>query len=63
VAERLRALRPELRVLYVSGYPDDVLAPHDLDGAERVLLSKPFTPEALMRAVRRVLDAAPQPTA
>jgi GAF domain-containing protein/nitrogen-specific signal transduction histidine kinase/ActR/RegA family two-component response regulator len=63
LAERLLALRPDLRVLYISGYPDDVLAPHDVDRAERVLLPKPFTSETLARAVRRVLDAEPEPTA
>jgi GAF domain-containing protein/nitrogen-specific signal transduction histidine kinase/CheY-like chemotaxis protein len=63
VAERLLALRPDLRVLYISGYPDDVLAPHDVDGADRALLAKPFTAGTLARAVRRILDATPEPTA
>ena len=63
VAERLLALRPDLRVLYISGYPEDVLAPHDLDGTDRALLAKPFTAETLARAVRRVLDATPEPAA
>jgi GAF domain-containing protein/signal transduction histidine kinase/ActR/RegA family two-component response regulator len=63
IAERLLALRPDLRVLYISGYPDDVLAPHDLEATEAAMLAKPFTPEALARAVRQALDAAPEPTA
>jgi PAS domain S-box-containing protein len=62
LARRLRLLRPELRVLFVSGYSDDVVSRHGVlaDGAQ--LLPKPFTPETLRQRVREVLDAqlAPQ---
>ena len=58
LAERLVARRPGLRVILASGYADgDVLqrAASELRGA---LLPKPFTPAALLRAVRDALDAA-----
>ena len=54
LAERLRALRPGLRVLLMSGYAADVVTPGDLRQAR--LLSKPFSPAALSAAVRAQLD-------
>jgi PAS domain S-box-containing protein len=54
LAHRLRALRPELRVLCMSGYNDAVGDPDP----EIAYLQKPFTAEALMIAVRGVLDGA-----
>jgi CheY-like chemotaxis protein len=56
VAERIRAARPEVRVLFVSGYVGDALARHGVSEPEARLLSKPFTAEALLRKVREVLD-------
>jgi two-component system, cell cycle sensor histidine kinase and response regulator CckA len=53
VAALVRAECPAVRVLYISGYSDDVLSGH-MDGA--TLLSKPFTPSDLGRKVREVLD-------
>jgi two-component system, cell cycle sensor histidine kinase and response regulator CckA len=55
--DRLRAGRPDLAVLLMSGYSDSaVTRPGPLpDGVE--VLSKPFTQESLLRSVRRTLDA------
>jgi two-component system, cell cycle sensor histidine kinase and response regulator CckA len=58
LSERLRVLRPELAVLVVSGYPDDVIERHGLPEGEFRLLRKPFTARELEREVRDVLDAA-----
>ncbi|HEV8409745.1 MAG TPA: ATP-binding protein [Gemmatimonadaceae bacterium] len=57
-AERLRSQRPGLRVLFMSGYSEEVAKLHDFDGGRSTLLSKPFTPDALARRVREVLDRA-----
>ena len=54
LASRLRMRQPGIRVLLISGYAADVVTPHDLK--ESMLLSKPFSPAALTRAVRAVLD-------
>jgi len=55
LAKRLRALRPALPVLYVSGYNEDAcLATEGPDGAYH-LLSKPFTPTALAAKVRELI--------
>lgn len=55
---RLRALRQDLAVLVVSGYPDDVIERHGLPEGEYRLLRKPFTARELEREVRDVLDVA-----
>jgi signal transduction histidine kinase/ActR/RegA family two-component response regulator len=56
LAEALRTLRPEMRVLYMSGYSESTIAHHGLGGESRQLLPKPFTVEALVQKVRNALD-------
>lgn len=54
LARRLRAARPSIRVLLMSGYAADVVTKDDL--REATLLSKPFAPAVLAQAVRKLLD-------
>jgi two-component system cell cycle sensor histidine kinase/response regulator CckA len=56
LAERLSIARPELRTLYMSGYTDDEVVRHGVLEAEVAFVQKPFTPQALARAVRETLD-------
>ena len=56
VAERVRALRPDIKVLYMSGYTDDAISHHGVLGPGIVLLQKPFTPDELVARVAEVLD-------
>jgi PAS domain S-box-containing protein len=54
VAEQVRAQRPEIRVLLMSGYVDDVVAPDQASGD--FVLPKPFSTATLLVHVRRLLD-------
>jgi PAS domain S-box-containing protein len=62
LAAQLRALDPALRVLFMSGYSSDLVAEQGLLPAEVSLITKPFSPTALVARVREALDAPP-PTA
>jgi PAS domain S-box-containing protein len=53
--ESLVAARPELGVLYMSGYTDDVIAHRGLFESGNLLLAKPFTARALLERVRAAL--------
>ncbi len=57
LAERLLAARPGLKVLYISGYTDDMIVRRDVQDADIAYLPKPFTPGDLKTKVRDVMDA------
>ena len=54
-AERVQTQRPGLRVLFMSGYSEEVAKIGDFDGGRGTLLSKPFSPDDLARKVREML--------
>jgi two-component system cell cycle sensor histidine kinase/response regulator CckA len=56
VAEAVRARRPGIEVVYMSGYTDDAVVRHGIVEAHTAFLQKPFTPLTLARKVRAVLD-------
>jgi CheY-like chemotaxis protein len=55
LAERLAPFRPDMKVLFVSGYPHDALAQYGLDRSANIL-SKPFPVSELVRRVRLLLS-------
>src|SRR6266496_1985402 len=57
LADTLRAARPGLRVLYMSGYPDGAIASQGMLESGVAYLAKPFTTDAITRKVREVLEA------
>jgi CheY-like chemotaxis protein len=57
LAQHLSVIYPDLRTLFISGYMDDVSIMAGLEEGTSSFLQKPFTPEALARAVRNLLDA------
>ncbi|PZR71680.1 MAG: hybrid sensor histidine kinase/response regulator, partial [Chthoniobacterales bacterium] len=55
VAEKLSSIRPEMKVLYVSGYSDNDIGDHGVLDPRFELLQKPFTPQTLARKIRDVI--------
>ncbi|MFA6240202.1 MAG: response regulator [Candidatus Hydrogenedentales bacterium] len=56
LAETVLAERPELKVMYMSGYTDDAIVHHGVVEDSMHFISKPFTAENLTRKIRDVLD-------
>jgi two-component system, cell cycle sensor histidine kinase and response regulator CckA len=59
LATHLSALRPEMKVLYVSGYTDDTIVRHGVLDPGLAFLQKPFSPKQLARKVSEVLAGVP----
>ncbi|MCH7987450.1 MAG: response regulator, partial [Acidobacteria bacterium] len=57
LAVRLVGARPEMKVVYVSGYTDDAIVQHGVREEGTVFLQKPFSLDALARTVREALDS------
>jgi two-component system cell cycle sensor histidine kinase/response regulator CckA len=57
VADRVTELLPGLRVLFMSGYTDEAIVHHGVLDSNVEFIQKPFTPAALVRKVREVLDS------
>ncbi len=56
LADRLATMRPEMKVLFMSGYTDDAILLHGILDSGVAFLQKPLTPASLSRKVREVLD-------
>jgi PAS domain S-box-containing protein len=57
LAQRLARLRPQMKVLFMSGYADDAITRRGVLADDAAFLPKPFTPEVLARRVREILDS------
>jgi len=57
LAERLALIRPQLKVLYMSGYTSDAVLRHGVRDATIAFIQKPITPGLLVRRVREALDS------
>jgi CheY-like chemotaxis protein len=58
LSEQLAALHPETKVLFTSGYMEDVIVHHGVVEKGVSFLAKPYTPAELLKKVREVLDRA-----
>jgi len=57
LAQRLSPIRPEMKVLYMSGYSEDAIVQHGVLDSGTSFLQKPFNTETLITKVRAILDA------
>jgi PAS domain S-box-containing protein len=58
LADKLRELRPDLKILYTSGYTENTIAHQGVVDAGLHFLAKPYLPSALVEKIRAVLDGA-----
>ena len=61
LARQLATRRPDLKVIFMSGYAEQAAVRNGLIEPHQPFISKPFTPEALVRKLRSVLDGADSP--
>ena len=57
LAGRMRAANPQLLVVFMSGYAQEILDPQELGGQDAAFVAKPFTPSVLVREVDRLLSS------
>jgi len=63
LGERLKVLRPDVKILFMSGYTEDAIIRHGVFTAQASFIGKPFSPAAIAAKVREVLDAPPREAA
>jgi CheY-like chemotaxis protein len=61
LATRAAELLPHMKILFMSGYTEDVIRHHGISRGNAAFLQKPFAPNELVRKVRRLLDAGALP--
>jgi CheY-like chemotaxis protein len=59
MADWLKAMHPDIKVLFTSGYTDDAIVHHGVLDPGVAFLPKPYSPATLTRKVRELLDAPP----
>jgi DNA-binding NarL/FixJ family response regulator len=56
LADQLSGQRPDMKVLFISGYTNDEVVRRGITSKNAAFIQKPFTADDLMRKVRKVLD-------
>jgi len=62
LARRVQSIRPEIKVLFMSGYTDKVISCTAALDSGTAFLQKPFTPQTLTRKVHEVLNSSDHPS-
>ena len=58
LARRLLAQRPEMKVILMSGYPEEIIIDHGLPGSQAAFIQKPFEIPQFLNLIRTMLDAS-----
>ncbi len=58
LVEHITPQRPEMRIIYMSGYTDNAIVNHGILDSDAAFIQKPFTPDHLAKKIREVLDQA-----
>ncbi len=61
LAKCTRLMRPDISVLYISGYSNNTMVQQEVEEARAAFLAKPFSPKDLLEKVRAVLVDSPHP--
>lgn len=56
MVREFRETRPDLKIIFMSGYADDTISPQEMTDERTAFISKPFTPDLLVERVRDVLE-------
>jgi DNA-binding NtrC family response regulator len=56
IEKRLKTSRPDMKVLYMSGYTDNAIVHHGILDHDKAFIQKPFTPDSLGQKIREVLN-------
>jgi CheY-like chemotaxis protein len=56
MAKEMRGIQPSLRVLFMSGYTNDVVVKQGVESSEVSFIQKPFAPNELLRQIKKILD-------
>jgi two-component system cell cycle sensor histidine kinase/response regulator CckA len=58
LVKEISPTRPDMKVLYISGFPDDAIVQFGIHQSQVSFLPKPFTPKVLIQKIRSILDVA-----
>lgn len=61
LVDALSPRRKDMKILYISGYPDDAIVQYGIHQSQVSFLAKPFTPKILVQKIREVLSQVPAP--
>jgi response regulator RpfG family c-di-GMP phosphodiesterase len=56
---KIGPMRPDMKILYISGFPDDASVRHGAVHSQHAFLAKPFSPKILIQKIRSLLDTVP----
>jgi CheY-like chemotaxis protein len=59
LVKQIAPRRPDMLILYISGFPDDAIVQYGIHQSRVSFLAKPFTPKALIQKIRTLLDSVP----